>query len=67
MSDDITYNNEQEALLDLCLRNATRYATGEIQYTMHLHAQLEYAYEHCSENVRQVLKTVFDVLENDEL
>lgn len=58
--------NDKQAMLELCLRNALKYATGEIKYTMALHDQLQYAYEHSNKNTRDVLKTIFDIVEFDE-
>lgn len=59
--------NDKQALLEMCLRNALRYARGEIQYTLALHDQLEYAYEHSNKNTKEVMKTIFAILKDDTL
>lgn len=58
--------NDKKLWLDLCLRNAVRYARGEIKYTRDLHNQLIYAYENCGYNTRQVMKQIFDMARFDE-
>lgn len=63
---DIIYKNDKSAILDLCLRNAIRYARGEIKYTLQLEDQLKFAYENCGENTRQIMKTIFDIVEFEE-
>lgn len=62
----ITYKNDKDAILDLCLRNALRYARGDIRYTTDLHAQLKYAHENCTPIVREVLHNIFDILKLDD-
>jgi hypothetical protein len=57
---------DKQAVIELCLRNALRYARGEIKYTNDLHAQLKYAYENSSPAVRDVMHTVFDILKLDD-
>lgn len=59
---NITYKNDKDAILDMCLRNAVRYARGEIKYTTDLHAQLKYAYDNSNNNTRSVMKTIFDIV-----
>jgi len=66
MSEEPIIINRNKALLDMCLRNAVRYARGEVKYTMDLHNQLQFAYDHCSEMTRQVMKQIFSILEFDE-
>lgn len=66
MTESIHITNEKKALVDMCLRNAIRYARGEIIYTMALHDQLQYAYDNSNKNTREVMKTIFDIVEFDE-
>jgi len=58
---DVTYKNDKDALLDLCLRNALRFARGEIPYSRRLEDQMKFAYENCSKNTREVMKVIFDL------
>lgn len=66
MTDEPIIFNQKKAILDMCLRNAVRFARGEIQYTMDLHNQLQFAYENCSKSTREVMKTIFDMIEVDD-
>ena len=54
---------DNDAILDLCLRNATRYALGEIKFTMDLQAQMHYALQHADTRTRTLLITIFDIIE----
>jgi len=55
----IIYKNDKDAILDLCLRNALRFAIGEIKYTMALGDQLKFAMENSNKETRQLLHDVF--------
>lgn len=56
---DITFISHRKALIDLCLRNAMRYAVGEIKYSHDVHIQLQYAYRESNETTRELLRSVF--------
>lgn len=56
---EITFISHRKALIELCLRNAFRFATGEIKYSRDIHLQLEYAYRESSETTREILRQVF--------
>jgi hypothetical protein len=58
-SSNIVYKNDKEALLDLCLRNAFRFAIGEIKYDRRLGGQLKFAVENSNKQTRQLLIDVF--------
>ena len=57
---------DKEAVLELCLRNALRYAQGEMKYTRDLHAQMQYAYKHSRPSTKALLKTIFGLAEFEE-
>lgn len=51
--------NDKEALLNMCLRNAFKFAVGDIKYTRSLGDQLQYAYENSNKATRELLHDVF--------
>jgi hypothetical protein len=55
----IVYKNDKDALLDLCLRNALKFAMGEIKYTRSLGDQLKFAFENSNQSTRDLMKSVF--------
>jgi len=61
----IVYKNDKDAILDLCLRNAIKYARGEITYTLALNDQMKFAYENCNHNTREIFKVIFDLVRFD--
>lgn len=59
IEDEVIYKNDKKALLDMCLRNAFKFAVGEMKYTMALHDQLNYAYANCNKQTRDLMHAVF--------
>jgi hypothetical protein len=55
----IVYKNDKEALLDLCLRNALKFAMGEIKYTRSLGDQLKFAFENSNQSTRDLMISLF--------
>ena len=48
-----------EPFLELCLRNAMRYATGDIQFNKDIMLQIWYAYEHTHGATKEIIRKVF--------
>lgn len=59
-------NKQKYDLIELCLRNALRYARGEIKYNHDLHLQLQYAYDNVNPMMKSVMKSIFDIVEFDD-
>ena len=67
---DVVFVNDKQRLLDMCLRNATKYLRGEIKLTMDLHAQMKYAFENSNQQTRELMLALFDMkdfLDNEDL
>jgi hypothetical protein len=62
----LIFLNHKQSLLDLCERNALRYAIGEINLTMDLHAQLEFLYENSNSQKKELLDTIFQIVHHIE-
>ena len=56
---DITFMNEKQALLDMCLRNATKLAIGDIEINHDLRLQLDFAYHESNEQTKELLDALF--------
>ena len=56
---DITFVNHRQALLDMCLRNATKLAIGDIEMNHDLRLQLDYAYHEVNKETRELLDALF--------
>lgn len=54
---------DNEALLELCLRNTMKHLVGEIPYTKDLEAQMCYAYSRCTQQTRIFLDAVLSDME----
>lgn len=50
---------DKEAILNLCLRNAIKFAIGDIRYTRDLANQLKFAYENSNRETRDLLQAIF--------
>jgi hypothetical protein len=59
LSDRIIYKNDKERLVELCLRNAFKFAVGEIKYTKSLGDQLKFAFENSNQPTRDLMISVF--------
>ena len=62
MSEPLIFLNHRQSLLELCKRNAMRYAIGEMTLTMDLQAQLEFMYENSNQQDRELFDTVFSIV-----
>jgi len=56
---DITFINDKQALLDMCLRNATKLAIGDIEINHDLRLQLDFAYHESNEQTKELLDALF--------
>lgn len=62
---DIIFKNDKQALLELCLRNAIKFARGDIKYTLALGDQLKFAFENSNRNTRDFMKVIFDLVKEE--
>lgn len=58
---DVTFVNHRQALIELCMRNAMRYARGEIKYNHDLHLQMTYAYRESNQFTKELLIQLFGI------
>lgn len=58
---DITFVNHRQALIDLCMRNATKFARGEIKYNHDFHLQMQYAYRESNKFTKELLVALFGI------
>lgn len=56
---DITFISHRKALVELCLRNALKFAMGDVPYSTDLCKQIEYAYQESSEPTRDLMRSIF--------
>ena len=61
MSTNVIFLNQKQALLDLCSRNALRYARGEGKLTMDLQNQLQFLYENSTLETKELLDKLFEI------
>lgn len=66
MATDIIFLNHRQALLELCSRNALRYARGESKLTMDLQNQLEFLYYNSTDETKELLGKLFEIREDIE-